>query len=138
MECRKIPEDLSSVLKDLFYLGLIKPNCKLNLKTKTFCDNTSWFDYLWRITSGESRDHTIVFIDQVVNRAIEAVNSYSNHPRFLELLKEAIDKARHGLGNLATTYNQPSMVGELSIRITNLNLLIDEINKNLRSSEKTK
>lgn len=120
----RIPDGLASLLEDLKYLAMIKPMFKLNVINKTFCDTQSWYDTIWRYSSKESRDTSVMFVREVVRRSDDAVRLYAGNAIFLNLLINHLQQAKTGLNILSQTYTDPQIISKIMTIIDDIDIIL--------------
>jgi hypothetical protein len=121
-----IPTTLNDLLVKLKVLSMIERGKKINMRSMTFTDSSSWFGAFCRSFSGEGRNGLMVHLNQIVQQAISAINEYQN-TEFCCLVVNHLAQAKIGIQNLITTYqNDPSIVAQLEVCISNINLQLDK------------
>lgn len=121
-----IPAPLSALLTKLGVIAQVDRNDKLNLRTMTFTESTSWLGAINRYFSGDSRKDLVDFLRQTIQEATDAVNEFKNTV-YAKIIVDKLTMTKIGIQNLTnTTYRtDPLAVSELQICITNIDLVLD-------------
>ena len=121
-----IPVTLNDLLVKLKVLSMIERGKKINMGTMTFTDSNSWVGAFCRSLTGEGRKGLMVHLNQIIQQAINAINEYK-HTEFCPLVVNHLAQAKIGIQNLSTTYQyDPSIVAQLEVCISNINLQLDK------------
>lgn len=129
-----IPATLQDLLSQLEFLSMIKRGTKPCFSDMTFVSSDSWLGAWKRHISGESRKNLLFEITQTLDKAIFAIEEYSNTP-YLYIIIDSLSKTKTGIENLILTYsNHPDTVSKLRIMI----MRIDMVTQNYQSSNVNK
>lgn len=129
------PATLYDLLVKLEILSMIEPGKKINMGTMTFIDSSSWLGAFQRSLSGEGRKGLMMHINQIVQQSINAIDEY-NETEFCAIIVNRLAKAKIGIQHLITTYQaDPSIVAQINICISNINLQLTK-NQNLLEGHK--
>ena len=74
-----IPAPLNTLLTKLGVIAQIDRNDKLDLKTMTFTESTSWIGAIKRYFNSDSRKDLVDFLRQTIQDATDAVNEFKEH-----------------------------------------------------------
>lgn len=127
-----IPVSLQTVLEDLDFLSQIQRDKKPCFKTKVFVDANSWSGAFYRLLKQESRNGIINHVEQIINRAIEAIDNqkYEEH---LPLVINGLNNAREGLCNLTFTYNRdPKVKSHINVQLQNMDIQLNRFKHLIR------
>lgn len=142
---------LDTLILDLKIISKLKPGYKLSLKENNgiindvYIDN-SYFQYIYRFFSDNSRDNTINFletIDKEITKKIEELvkeDNYNNTNKFLNSKENILLNISHnlslslvGLNNLINTYlNDEYTISKIEMIINNFELKIRKISNILK------
>lgn len=112
---------------------MTKKGFKLNLRTRSFSDATSWMSYFSRPYSGEGRSTSVQFLEDTVKRCIDMVEEDKLPPPLLTLLITELSHARVGIANLADTYQyDPYTVGILSTLVMHIDHYLSSYSEYIR------
>lgn len=124
-----IPSTLSELLVKLKIFSMIERDKKINMSTMTFTDSSSWTGALKRSMSGEGRKGLMLHIKQIIEQCIAAIDEYQS-TEFCAIIVNALAGARIGIHNLTVTYqSDPSMVAQLEVCISNIDLQLRKNHK---------
>lgn len=122
------------MIVDLKYVAMTKKGFKLNLRTRSFSDASSWMSYFSRPYSGEGRGTTLQFVEQIVDRCIDMIDARGLSDPLMTLLVSELALARVGFANLADTYsNDPFTVASLSALVQHVDHYLDNYKQYIRS-----
>lgn len=127
-----IPVSLQTVLEDLDFLSQIQRDKKPCFKSKVFVDANSWSGAFYRLLKQESRNGIIHHVEQIINRAIEAIDN-SKYEEHLPLVINGLNSAREGLCNLTFTYNRdPKVKSHINVQLQNMDIQLNRFKHLLR------
>ncbi len=127
MSTNSIPTTLNDLLVKLKIISMIERGKKINISSMTFTDANSWLGSLDRTLSNEGRKNLIVYLNQIISQAIQAIDEYQN-TEFCQLIVNTLSQTKIGIQNLITTYNKyPDIIAQLEVYISNIDL---QLNKN--------
>jgi len=103
-----------SVLSGLKFIGKIRKNEKINTKTLTLQDNSSWLTGFFRLLTVQNRAKTMLYIRDIIDKSFNIVDIYSSSSdvrkqRMGSYIKKDIDGCIPGLKNLQDTYSDDVM-----------------------------
>lgn len=134
MNAKSIPSDLQNLLSDLDFLGQITQGKKPCMNDMTFVESSSWFGAFKRYKNGESREMVIQKIRDIINRSIDAIQTY-NDEEFMKLIILGLSTARKGIQTLIITYkSDPKMISKINVLLSNINLQLQKNNKFITDS----
>ena len=121
-----IPAPLNTLLTKLGVIAQIDRNDKLDLKTMTFTESTSWIGAIKRYFNSDSRKDLVDFLRQTIQDATDSVNEFKNTV-YAKIIVDKLTMAKIGIQNLTNTIIDldPLTVSELQICITNIDLILD-------------
>lgn len=150
-ETKCIDISLDTLILNLKIISKLKPGCKLSIKENNGIINdiyidTSYFQYLYRIFSDNSRDNTIKFLeilDREITKKIEEIikqENYTDSNMFLNSKENILLNLSHnlnlslvGLNNLINTYsNDEYIISKIEMIINNFELKIRKISNILK------
>ena len=150
-EIKKIDISLDSLILNLKIISKLKPGYKLSIKDNNGEVNdvyidTSYLQYLYRMFSDNSRDHTTKFLevlDKEITKKIEELvdEEYHNDSNmFLNSIENILLNLSHnlnlslvGLNNLINTYvNDEYTISKIEMVINNFELKIRKISNILK------
>lgn len=150
-ETKCIDIRLDSLILSLKIISKLKPGCKLSIKENNGIINeiyidTSYFQYLYRIFSDNSRDNTTKFLeilDKEITKKIEEIikqENYTDSNMFLNSKENLLLNLSHnlnlslvGLNNLINTYaNDEYIISKIEMIINNFELKIRKISNILK------
>lgn len=104
-------EDIMAALK---FIGKVRKNEKISTTAMTVQDNDSWYTSIIRTFTTQNRVKTIVFIQNVIDRAFEIASIYTRDAdqqknRTGWFIIEDIKKSIVGLHNILNTYKGDRM-----------------------------
>jgi hypothetical protein len=115
-----IPVTLNELLVKLNIISVIRTDIKLNCKSLQFVNINSWIGSLGRYIAGENRMDLMNFLNQIIQRAIKAIDDY---PDFKSIIVNHLYISKNGLTNLESTYkSDPYIVAQLKVLISNIDL----------------
>ncbi len=149
-DINEIDISLDSLILNLKIISKLKPGYKLSIKENNGQVNdvyidTSYFQYLYRIFSDNSRDHTTKFLemlDKEITKKIEELvkENYTDSNMFLNSKENILLNLSHnlnlslvGLNNLINTYaNDEYTISKIEMIINNFELKIRKISNILK------
>ena len=148
---KEIDISLDSLILNLKIISKLKPGYKLSIKENNNQVNdvyidTSYFQYVYRIFSDNSRDHTTKFLemlDKEITKKIEELvkeENYNDSNMFLNSKENILLNLSHnlnlslvGLNNLINTYvNDEYTISKIEMIINNFELKIRKISNILK------
>ena len=150
-EIKEIDISLDSLILNLKIISKLKPGYKLSIKENNGQVNdvyidTSYLQYLYRMFSDNSRDHTTKFLemlDKEITKKIEELvkeENYTDSNMFLNSKENILLNLSHnlnlslvGLNNLINTYaNDEYTISKIEMIINNFELKIRKISNILK------
>ena len=150
-DIKEIDISLDSLILNLKIISKLKPGYKLSIKENNGQVNdvyidTSYFQYLYRMFSDNSRDHTTKFLemlDKEITKKIEELvkeENYTDSNMFLNSKENILLNLSHnlnlslvGLNNLINTYtNDEYTISKIEMIINNFELKIRKISNILK------
>lgn len=149
-DINEIDISLDSLILNLKIISKLKPGYKLSIKENNGQVNdvyidTSYFQYLYRMFSDNSRDHTTKFLeilDKEITKKIEELvkENYTDSNMFLNSKENILLNLNHnlnlslvGLNNLINTYaNDEYTISKIEMIINNFQLKIRKISNILK------
>ena len=150
-EIKEIDISLDSLILNLKIISKLKPGCKLSIKENNGQVNdvyidTSYFQYVYRMFSDNSRDNTTKFLemlDKEITKKIEELvkeENYTDSNMFLNSKENILLNLSHnlnlslvGLNNLINTYaNDEYTISKIEMIINNFELKIRKISNILK------
>ena len=149
-EIKEIDISLDSLILNLKIISKLKPGYKLSIKENNGQVNdvyidTSYFQYLYRMFSDNSRDYTTKFLemlDKEITKKIEELvkENYTDSNMFLNSKENILLNLSHnlnlslvGLNNLINTYaNDEYTISKIEMIINNFELKIRKISNILK------
>ena len=150
-DIQEIDISLDSLILNLKIISKVKPGYKLSIKQNNGKVNdvyidTSYFQYLYRMFSDNSRDHTTKFLemlDKEITKKIEELvkeKNYIDSNMFLDSKENILLNLSHnlnlslvGLNNLINTYaNDEYTISKIEMIINNFELKIRKISNILK------
>jgi len=150
-EIKEIDISLDSLILNLKIISKLKPGYKLSIKENNGQVNdvyidTGYFQYLYRMFSDNSRDHTTKFLEmldkEITKKIEELVNedNYNDSNMFLNSKENILLNLSHnlnlslvGLNNLINTYaNDEYTISKIEMVINNFELKIRKISNILK------
>ena len=126
MTSKSIPFDLQELLTELEFLGQITQGNKPCMNNMTLVDSSSWIGAIKRYITGESRDGIIREIRNIVDKAIESIQTHKDK-EFLSLIINKLGQARQGIETLKVTYrSDPKMISRISVILANIDLQLQK------------
>jgi hypothetical protein len=120
-----IPSHLRELLITLEYLAMIKPGNKPNFSDFSFTDKESWIGALNRMRNGDSKRNIIIEINQIMERAVMAINDVDN-TEFLGIIINTLLKSKIGIATMIETYdNKPLMVSQVKVIVSSIELTLE-------------
>lgn len=124
------PEEVRDLLVSLEFLGQTKNGNKINTKNMSFVAQDSWSGSLFRTFSGEDRRHTVRFILQLIDHAVEVLAKLSKSPNkqqatdiYCKRILDKLEKAKEGIKNIRETYaDDPHIVSQLNVCLDTIDL----------------
>lgn len=117
-----IPATLRDLLSKLEFLSMIERGKKPCMGDMTFVDGNSFWGALMRAFKGEGNKGMLVHLNQIIEQTVEAIEEYKD-TEFFPIIINTLAKAKLGIGNLITTYKeQPSVVSQINVLLSNINL----------------
>ena len=151
LEIKEIDISLDSLILNLKIISKLKPGYKLSIKENNGQVNdvyidTSYLQYLYRMFSDNSRDHTTKFLemlDKEITKKIEELvkeENYTDSNMFLNSKENILLNLSHnlnlslvGLNNLINTYaNDEYTISKIEMIINNFELKIRKISNILK------
>ncbi|AYV86104.1 MAG: hypothetical protein Solivirus7_2 [Solivirus sp.] len=115
----EMPRVVKDILGELALIGSLPTGYKLNTKSGSYADASSYLDSFKRTCSGESGNVTYDYINSKIN---EAVKIAIQHPKWRSYIKERIISLEDAIRNLKFVYaKSPALaeiIGTLLLRIT--------------------
>lgn len=125
-----IPSTLQDLLSQLEYLSMIKRGSKPCFSDMTFVSSDSWFGAWKRHIQGESRRNLLFEIGQTLDKAIFAIEEYSN-THYVPIIIDSLSKTKNGIENLILTYSShPDTVSKLRIMVMRIDIVVQTYNTN--------
>jgi hypothetical protein len=126
MKNNSIPASLKDLLVKLDILSMIEANKKLNISNLTFIDKNSWWGTFYRAITGENRKYVMMYINQVINQAVEAIAEYQE-TEFCAIIVNALASAKIGINNLSTTYHSdPNIIAQINVCVSNIDIQLNK------------
>jgi hypothetical protein len=126
MSILHIPKPITNLITNLCIVSLLEKNQKLNLKTMSFSDKTTWGQTFYRFYYRESRHNLIDYLKALISESILAIQDFSG-TEYLPLIVNHLNLAKTGLENLIETYkDDPKIVAELKIIMENIEIVLDK------------
>lgn len=117
-----IPATLNDLLVKLKILSKLERGSKINMGTMSFVDANSLYGAVSRSLSGEGRKGLIIYLNNIVQQAINAINEYHD-TEFCRLVVNHLAEAKIGIQTLVTTYQaDPQIVAQIEICVANIDL----------------
>ena len=124
-------KQVEAVVSQLKFISKLQPGEKINVHSMNI-SSVRYTDRLYRtFVSGESRDDTLLFIHEVINRALELIYSYDSMHITLYLTMSALivsnlQDSKKGLQNLMSTYEHDRMyVSQIEALLATLDAKIE-------------
>lgn len=134
IEISRIPTSVQLVLTKLKFLKGLKRNCKLNISTLTYSENT-YYESIKRLFTGESRKLTISFVENLIIQAIDILEVYGAS-EFAYTILLHLDEACIGLEILRENYaNDAEISSRLETTIENVKFQVEK-NRNFLTLKK--
>ena len=148
-EIKEIDISLDSLILNLKIISKVKPGYKLSIKQNNgqvndvYIDN-SYLQYLYRMFSDNSRDHTTKFLEmldkEITKKIEELVKEENDSNMFLDSKENILLNLSHnlnlslvGLNNLINTYaNDEYTISKIEMIINNFELKIRKISNILK------
>lgn len=125
MSSNCIPVTLRDLLTKLEFLSMIERGKKPCMGDMVFVDSSSWYGSFYRSFYGESKKSMLLHINQIIDQAIGAIDEYAN-TEFIEIIVATLSKAKIGIINLITTYqDHPHVISQVNVIISNINLQLE-------------
>lgn len=124
-------EDIMAALK---FIGKVKKNEKISTSSMTVQDNDSFYTSIIRTFTTQNRVKTIVFVQNVIDRAFEIACMYTRDQDQQKnttgwFIIDDINKSRSGLYNILNTYRDDRMF------VCKMESLLQKIEVKLKSFE---
>ncbi len=133
---QSIPKTLRDLLSKLQFLGMIKKEKKPCMGDMTFVDAKSLWGAIIRAYKGEGSTGLLVHLNQIIEQTVEAIEEYKDTP-FFPIIIDTLTNAKMGISNLAITYGeQPGVVSEIRVVLSNIKLQLDKHGHALESRRK--
>ncbi|MNK66305.1 hypothetical protein D3C87_856210 [compost metagenome] len=98
-----IPNDIQKILIELEFIAQIQNDCKVNIAGRSVVPTDSWMGSIKRAIAQEGRNGTAIFVDNIVDDAIEAIDRY-RHTIYVDAILSALERSIDGIRNLENTY----------------------------------
>lgn len=112
-----VPRDISETLKRLLFISKAQKGKKVNFRSRTYSDTSSWWHWLSRQISYESHVSLVSNLERDVSDSVSTLNRYNNNNTHTELVIAMLDAMRganQGMSHLAETYRDASQEGTVS------------------------
>lgn len=123
-DVRIFPPEVEKLMFDIHYITNADSNCKLNVSTKTY-SSLNFIDSIYRTLSGESRQVTLKWIDECIERIPKICDKY---PDFKHIILHELDQFREALNRLSTVYkSDPNIKGNFKMFFQKLDLIQNKV-----------
>lgn len=122
------------IITSLTFISYIGIGSKINVKSNTVVEAESHIGSVMRYISGESRRHTVQYINDVITKAIDLASKEDENSRVS--IMDSMRKCIEGINNLMITYEKDRyIVAKLTseiLRIEHFVRQVTEHNANIR------
>lgn len=130
MSASPMPVSLKDLLSKLEFLSMVDKFKKVNMHNMSFVDASSWIGSVQRTLTGENKKNLILFLNQIIDQALEAINEYRD-TEYVAIILRHLEKSKTGIANLICTYQEfPSTISQLRVCLANMQMQLDK-NKDL-------
>ena len=114
------------IITSLTFISYIGAGYKINVKSNTVVEAESHTGSLIRYVCGESRKHTVQYINDIITKAIDLASKEDENSRFS--IVEAMRRSMEGINNLMITYEKDRyIVAKLTSEILRIEHFIRQI-----------
>lgn len=114
------------IITSLTFISYIGAGYKINVKSNTVVEAESHTGSLLRYVCGESRKHTVQYINDIITKAIDLASKEDENSRFS--IVEAMRRSMEGINNLMITYEKDKyIVAKLTSEILRIEHFIRQI-----------
>lgn len=114
------------IITSLTFISYIGAGYKINVKSNTVVEAESHTGSLLRYVCGESRKHTVQYINDIITKAIDLASKEDENSRFS--IVEAMRRSMEGINNLMITYEKDRyIVAKLTSEILRIEHFIRQI-----------
>lgn len=121
---QSLPSALRDLLEKLEFLSMVEEGQKPCMNTMEIVDG-GWKGAIYRMRTAENRENTLLQIEAIVDKTMEALNAYNGD--FLRITVQTLAKARGGIKNLTVTYkDHPRTVSRINVILRNVDLQLEK------------
>lgn len=119
------------IITHLTFISYIGPGYKINVKSNTVVEAESSHGSILRYITGESRKHTLNYVNDIITKAIDLGSKEDENSRMS--IVEAMRKCIEGINNLMTTYEKDKyIVAKLTSEILRIEHFIRQVGNDKR------
>lgn len=96
------------IITSLTFISYIGAGYKINVKSNTVVEAESHTGSFMRYISGESRRHTVQYINDIITKAIDLGSKEDENSRYS--IVDAMRKSMEGINNLMITYEKDKYI----------------------------
>ncbi len=114
------------IITSLTFISYISVGYKINVKSNTVVEAESHKGSFMRYVYGESRKHTVQYINDVITKAIDLASKEDENSRYS--IMESMRKSVEGINNLMITYEKDRyIVAKLTSEILRIEHFVRQV-----------